>query len=72
MDFLLVFLTFKDICRKVDSICVLLLAETKYLYGRNQARIRSASGWAFGEQNQLPTAFSFVSQTLGYAEEVKF
>lgn len=37
MDFLFVFLTFKDICRKVDSICVLLLAETRYLYGRKQA-----------------------------------
>lgn len=30
------------------------------------------SGWAFGEQNQLPSAFSFVSQSLGQAEVVTF
>lgn len=64
------FLTFKDICRKSDSICVLLLAETKHLYGRNQARIHSVSGW--GAVDQLSTAFSFVFQILGHAEDVKF
>lgn len=52
VDFLLMFLTFKYISRKSDAICVLLLAETKHLYGKNQARIHSVSGWAFGEQIQ--------------------
>lgn len=61
VGFLLMVLTFKDCCRKGDSICALLLVETKHLYGRNQARICSVSEWAFGEENQLPTAFSFVS-----------
>lgn len=70
MDFLLMFLTFQDICRKGDSICVLLLAETKHLCGRNQARIHSVSEWAFGEQNQLSIIFSFVSQILGHAGKV--
>lgn len=38
MDFLLMFLTFKDICRKGETICVLLLAETKPLYGKRPSQ----------------------------------
>lgn len=43
-DFHLMFLTFKDICSKVASVCVLLLAETEHLCGRKQAQIHSESG----------------------------
>lgn len=53
MGFLLMVLTFKGICRKAASICVLLRAEANHLDGRTQARIHSGSGWVFGEQNQF-------------------
>ena len=57
MDFLLMFLTFKGICRKVDSTCVLLLAETKHLHGRNQARIHSVSNGPLENRINYPLPF---------------
>lgn len=59
MDFPLMFMTFKDICRKVDSICLLLLAEMKHLYGRNQARILSVSEWALWRPESIIYCFLF-------------
>lgn len=63
-------LTFKGICRKAASICVLLQAEAKHLYGRTQARVHAESGWVFGEQNQLSIASSVAFPIRGHAEEV--
>lgn len=72
MGFLLVFLTFKDICRKVDSICALLLAETKHLYGRHQARIplRVRMGLRRTESIILCFLFCFSNSWAGWRGQV--
>lgn len=70
--FLLMFPTFKDICRKADSIWVLLLVDTKHLDGRNQARIVQCQHRPSVNRINYPLPSLLFLETFGHAEEVKF
>lgn len=72
IDSLLMSLTFKDICRKVDTICVLLLAETKHLHGRNHTSNYSVSEGPLENRINYLLSFSFVSQIIGRLKRSSF